>query len=46
MIFMYSLTFCLFKVDHANKKYTLSYDTAFNTVKSLTLGKFAGNESK
>uniref|UniRef100_A0A671PPQ5 Contactin-associated protein-like 5 n=1 Tax=Sinocyclocheilus anshuiensis TaxID=1608454 RepID=A0A671PPQ5_9TELE len=31
-------------VDHENKKYTLSYDAAFNSMKSLTLGKVTGSD--
>ncbi|XP_073701158.1 contactin-associated protein-like 5 [Garra rufa] len=32
------------QVDHENKKYTLSYDAAFNSMKSLTLGKVTGSD--
>uniref|UniRef100_A0A8C2G751 Contactin associated protein-like 5a n=1 Tax=Cyprinus carpio TaxID=7962 RepID=A0A8C2G751_CYPCA len=32
------------QVDHENKKYTLSYDVAFNSMKSLTLGKVTGSD--
>ncbi|RXN29086.1 contactin-associated -like 5 [Labeo rohita] len=33
------------QVDHENKKYTLSYDAAFNSMKSLTLGKVTGSDA-
>ncbi|XP_051998616.1 contactin-associated protein-like 5 [Xyrauchen texanus] len=32
------------QVDNENKKYTLSYDTPFNSMKSLTLGKVTGSD--
>uniref|UniRef100_A0A8C1YM04 Contactin associated protein-like 5a n=1 Tax=Cyprinus carpio TaxID=7962 RepID=A0A8C1YM04_CYPCA len=32
------------QVDHENKKYPLSYDVAFNSMKSLTLGKVTGSD--
>ncbi|KAI4878493.1 hypothetical protein NFI96_008365 [Prochilodus magdalenae] len=32
-------------VDQDNKKYTLSYDTEFNSMRSLTLGKVTGNDA-
>uniref|UniRef100_A0A8C2DS73 Contactin associated protein-like 5a n=1 Tax=Cyprinus carpio TaxID=7962 RepID=A0A8C2DS73_CYPCA len=32
------------QVDNENKKYTLSFDAAFNSVKSLTLGKVTGSD--